>query len=88
MKKLILIALASAALITGCNSEKTSRSVDGGAPGSERDQHGCIASAGYAWCARINQCERPWELAEQQGFDNTEEAFRKYCNDLPPGAAN
>jgi len=30
-------------------------------PGSERDSHGCISSAGYTWCAELNQCVRPWE---------------------------
>ncbi len=49
------------------------------APGSDRDAHGCIPSAGYAWCARSNQCERPWELAKVQSFENTAAAFDKYC---------
>src|SRR3546814_1551492 len=42
------------------------------APGSDRDAHGCIASAGYAWCANTNQCERPWELARKHGFRSEE----------------
>ncbi len=29
--------------------------------GGDRDAHGCIPSAGYAWCASLNQCIRPWE---------------------------
>nr|WP_244244203.1 peptidase [Lysobacter alkalisoli] len=49
------------------------------APGSDRDAHGCIPSAGYAWCERSGQCERPWELAAQAGLDNTAEAFDEYC---------
>jgi hypothetical protein len=48
-------------------------------PGSDRDAHGCIGSAGYAWCLREKQCVRPWELAQAQGFPATEEAFRAYC---------
>ena len=47
--------------------------------GADRDAHGCIGSAGYSWCARTNQCERPWELAKKQGFENTKAAFGKYC---------
>ena len=47
--------------------------------GSERDAHGCIGSAGYSWCAKTGSCERPWELAEKQGFENTKEAFDKFC---------
>jgi len=30
-------------------------------PGSDRDAHGCIGSAGYSWCAAKNACIRPWE---------------------------
>ena len=52
-----------------------------GMPGSDRDAHGCIASAGYSWCARSQQCERPWELAEKQGFAVTRDAFEWYCGD-------
>merc|ERR1712154_85907 len=28
--------------------------------GSDADEHGCIASAGYSWCVSTNQCYRPW----------------------------
>ncbi|MCX6770821.1 MAG: hypothetical protein NTX79_02085 [Candidatus Micrarchaeota archaeon] len=30
-------------------------------PGSDRDSHGCIASAGYAWCDAKQTCIRSWE---------------------------
>jgi len=49
-------------------------------PGSDRDEHGCIRSAGYSWCARESKCVRPWELAKEKGFPSTEEAFRAYCS--------
>ncbi len=29
--------------------------------GSDRDEHGCIPSAGYQWCESLGQCIRPWE---------------------------
>lgn len=54
-------------------------------PGSDRDAHGCIPSAGYLWCAKTNSCERPWELAKKEGFigkagiNETRKAFNKYC---------
>jgi hypothetical protein len=57
----------------------TSASVETPAPGSDRDSHGCIPSAGYSWCARTNQCERPWELAKANGFENSREGFDKFC---------
>jgi hypothetical protein len=30
-------------------------------PGSDRDAHGCIGSAGYTWCGAKNKCLRTWE---------------------------
>ncbi|MDN7425907.1 MULTISPECIES: hypothetical protein [unclassified Burkholderia] len=47
--------------------------------GGDRDAHGCIGSAGYAWCARTQQCERPWELAKAQGFANSAQAYEQFC---------
>jgi putative lipoprotein len=49
-------------------------------PGADRDEHGCIRSAGYSWCAKEDKCVRPWELAKEKGFASTEEAFRAYCS--------
>ncbi len=37
--------------------------------GSDRDEHGCILSAGYSWCEAKKECLRPWEtpcIAENQ----------------------
>jgi len=47
--------------------------------GGDSDEHGCKGSAGYAWCAKTGQCERPWELAQSQGFENSAEGFRAFC---------
>jgi len=30
-------------------------------PGSDRDAHGCIGSAGYTWCESAQKCLRMWE---------------------------
>ncbi len=30
-------------------------------PGSDRDAHGCIPSAGYSWCDAKQKCIRSWE---------------------------
>lgn len=49
--------------------------------GSDRDAHGCIASAGYSWCRHLNQCVRPWELAKAQSFDNNPSAFSEFCSE-------
>lgn len=29
--------------------------------GNDRDEHGCIGSAGYSWCALKDKCLRVWE---------------------------
>ncbi len=29
--------------------------------GNDRDEHGCIGSAGYSWCEVKNKCLRVWE---------------------------
>ncbi|MEA3323148.1 MAG: hypothetical protein U9Q12_02905 [Patescibacteria group bacterium] len=29
--------------------------------GNDKDEHGCIGSAGYAWNEQTQKCERPWE---------------------------
>lgn len=29
--------------------------------GGDRDEHGCILSAGYVWCEKLGKCIRPWE---------------------------
>jgi len=29
--------------------------------GNDRDEHGCIGSAGYSWCAAKGKCLRIWE---------------------------
>jgi len=48
--------------------------------GSDRDGHGCIGSAGYSWCEKSQNCERPWEFASKNDFTNSSEAFDTFCN--------
>lgn len=52
--------------------------------GGDRDAHGCIASAGYSWCATTGQCERPWELAAQKGFELSAQSYAQYCQPTTP----
>jgi hypothetical protein len=74
MKKSYLLHIVLVVCLSGC-----SLTDDGNLLGSDRDIHGCIASAGYSWCGRSNQCERPWELAKKEGFDNNREQFEAHC---------
>lgn len=69
------VAGAGLALISACSAAPQHKLV-----GGDRDEHGCIATAGYQWCGRTQQCERPWELAKQQNFPNTAQAFSAFCS--------
>ncbi len=56
MIKLILIIL----VLTGCSANNLPL-VKPSVVGGDKDEHGCIASAGYQWCSETNKCYRPWE---------------------------
>ncbi|MFD2178007.1 hypothetical protein [Veronia pacifica] len=74
LTSLLLLALA------GCTHSQSHDNTGNTMPGSDRDKHGCIGSAGYSWCESKNECVRSWELADDQGFDNTQAAFDAFCN--------
>jgi len=42
--------------------------------GADRDEHDCVGTAGYRWCAALNKCIRPWE----EGLGSAE-AIRDKC---------
>ena len=78
-------AVLLVAFLTACATEAptvpaTSEDSRSEMTGSDRDAHGCISSAGYSWCMRTKQCERPWELARKHAFAQTEKAFHEYCD--------
>ena len=83
MKIATILLVVTAATLSACSGETSSepeaQAKDASAVGSDRDAHGCITSAGYQWCAKENECKRPWDLAEEKGFDATPEAFDDYC---------
>ena len=76
---LLLVHAAVIACLLGCSPGAPENTQGQNMPGSDKDAHGCVASAGYSWCESTNQCERPWELAEKEGFENTPEGFREFC---------
>merc|ERR1719188_1657596 len=43
--------------------------------GGDRDEHDCIPSAGYTWCAAMGSCIRPWE----QNL-TSEVSFKQRCS--------
>ncbi|MCL6417726.1 serine protease [Aestuariirhabdus sp. Z084] len=80
MRIFALPAILLVMLASGCTSGHSQHTNTKSMPGSDRDEQGCIGSAGYLWCERTGRCERPWELADQQGFDNTQEQFDAFCS--------
>ena len=72
--------LCALTLLASCSNEAPEQA------GADRDEFGCIPSAGYRWCARTNQCERPWELAREHALDDTQQAVQAFCNASPGGA--
>jgi hypothetical protein len=77
-----LLLLAPLLFATACSTPAPPSAGDAASPpmpGSDRDAHGCIGSAGYAWCAHTQQCERPWELAASAGFEHSAAGFDAYC---------
>jgi len=50
--------------------------------GNDRDEHGCIASAGYIWCQVLEACHRPWETAcAASGVSETKLQFQLLGDD-------
>ena len=81
MNKAYITFLISLLCLAGCSSGGSAGVVSSSKVGSDRDENGCIGSAGYKWCSRTQTCERPWEIAEKAGLSNTPDEFEKYCNE-------
>jgi len=62
--------------ITGCSHSEPEFKPIGG----DRDEYGCLPSAGYLWCERTQSCERSWELADAAGIPHTEAEVNTYCD--------
>ena len=74
MRIVLLFAIALGLFFTGCVSQQPAPQP---LPGSDRDSHGCIPSAGYSWCTALQKCIRPWE-----------EKCEKQNGSAPPPGAN
>ena len=82
MRTTAFMLVLSAVALGACSDkapEQNASAQEPAAVGSDRDEHGCITSAGYRWCATENECVRPWELLKKVGSENTPEAFDEYC---------
>lgn len=79
MKTIITLGISVFTMaLFSCNSQKTTKQaqdtitnsvMDTAASkkivGNDRDDHGCIASAGYQWSAIKKECIRPFELSNK-----------------------
>jgi len=54
---LIILVAISTILVAGCTQQPI---------GGERDEHGCLGPAGYAWNEDVGACVREWELNDEQ----------------------
>lgn len=77
MKKIILTLSIASMLVACCTNKKTAETIEKTEDtdlnvsidtlvnrpllGGDRDEHGCIPSAGYIWCEKLQKCIRPWE---------------------------
>jgi len=86
MNKLSFIWLVLLLAAYGCHFQKGNNSsvitpTDSSTrPGSDRDQHGCIASAGYTWSQIKKECIRIWEAGDRFTAygDNTDSTLAAY----------
>lgn len=61
---IIIILAVTAGMFVYFNPSSSSpedTSAPTGPLGGDRDEHGCIASAGYSWCESKQKCLRVWE---------------------------
>lgn len=67
MKVVSMCLICAGALLTGCGNggkkeaETSERKEEEAVVGSDKDEHGCIASAGYTWSEVQKDCIRLWE---------------------------
>lgn len=68
MKKVTLMLLFTLPLLLGaCKNKQSKQQTDKQENreqlvGADKDEHGCIGSAGYVWSEVLQKCVRPWEV--------------------------
>ncbi|GAA4902027.1 hypothetical protein [Ferrimonas pelagia] len=82
------VALLLSAVLIGCERHEPMPEEAAPSPasneeaalvGADEDEHGCKASAGFIWCARTEQCERPWQLGLRHQLEERPDAVAQFC---------
>jgi len=100
--KIISLAFALTLFLAACNNQEAPKKEKGNADsinttantdssgipmtGSDRDEHGCIPSAGYTWSVVLNDCIRIFEAGKKLSAadavaDKTTAAFAVFSKD-------
>lgn len=69
--------LCSFFLLMSCGPH-TSQQTDRTLVGSDKDEHGCIASAGYCWSKLLNECIRPFEKGTRLNPTDEKQSLAAY----------
>lgn len=77
-----LVLAVAVLIVSGCNfynaenktmTQDQTSSPDNLNVGGDKDEHGCIGSAGYVWCEKKQKCIRIWE---ENCYDNSEDQVK------------
>jgi putative hemolysin len=88
MKKILFLTLLLALIISGCAINKNQANTDDKNSqngkqlvGGDKDEHGCIGSAGYSWCELKQKCLRTWEEKCEASTTDATADWEIYKND-------
>lgn len=57
----LMLLLGMGMALTSCNNTQKQKKEETPAVGSDKDEHGCLPSAGYTWSEVQKDCIRLWE---------------------------
>ncbi|MFH1365803.1 MAG: GerMN domain-containing protein [Patescibacteria group bacterium] len=56
-----VLAVGGVVYYAGTKNDSVPQDISENLVGNDKDEHGCIGSAGYSWCAEKKKCLRVWE---------------------------